>query len=71
MLEAIQEYMNYNNYCPLENADLYNLGGFTEAALREWKRRCHLDLDGMDDATNDLAFGGSGRGRRRYCRQIR
>jgi len=57
----IEEYIredradNQNN-CPFTNDDLYNLQGFTENDLARWKVECCMDLDGLDDATNDEAF---------------
>lgn len=61
-LEDIKEDMANDPDCPFINANLKDLGGFGENDIIEWKRRCSMDLDGIDESTNDTAFGEVDRG---------
>ena len=44
------------NECHFTNDDLNNLQGFTDEDVARWKVECCMDMDGLDDATDDEAF---------------
>ncbi len=55
----MEEKAEFGDACPFSNFDLYDSKGFYDEDLARWKVEYCMDLDGLDDATNDEAFGGN------------
>ncbi len=56
IVEYIHEDQAENADCPFTNDDLYNLQGFCDADIDQWKSACDMEMDGSNIANNDLAF---------------
>ncbi len=49
IMEYIREDKAENgDQCPFTNDDLYNLQGYSDEDVAQWKVECCMDMDGLD-----------------------